>query len=139
MVNVGGAGDGWGGLSRGQFTNKREHQISHSLNGSVTKIHGNWTFQSRIGIPRDAGQLHRFRGGFRQPRWMLRANDVGNYTAQYINATGQPQGQFSVLRSKTASAAQGPWSAKEFWFVRPGANLKPAYASKYFAVYSQND
>ena len=25
------------------------------------------------------------------------------------------------------------------WFVRPGANLKPAYASKYFAFYSQND
>jgi hypothetical protein len=25
------------------------------------------------------------------------------------------------------------------WFVRPGANLKPAYAAKYFALYSQND
>jgi outer membrane receptor protein involved in Fe transport len=25
------------------------------------------------------------------------------------------------------------------WWIRPGANVNPAFSQKYFAIYSQND
>ena len=54
-----GGGSNWSGLSGGQFANKPERQISQAVNGSVTKVHGNWTFKAGDGIARDHGELHR--------------------------------------------------------------------------------
>ena len=62
----------------------------------------------------------------------------GNYTAQFVNATGGQTSQDSSNQLKGINGA-AMLLGQGIWFVRPGANLKPAYAAKYFAVYSQND
>ncbi|HTF72390.1 MAG TPA: carboxypeptidase-like regulatory domain-containing protein, partial [Edaphobacter sp.] len=41
-----GGGSNWSGLSSGQFANKREYQIAHAVNGSVTKVAGRWTYKA---------------------------------------------------------------------------------------------
>jgi hypothetical protein len=136
-------GTPWSNLTPyGQFDNKQEHQINHSANGSVTKIKGNWTF--KVG-----GQfqviLHNY-NDFEEQSTNLGgccASDQSqaSYTAQYVNAGGTTQ---TAAPASTLPQFQGFAPAQTLvgegvWFVRPGANLKPAYASKYFAIYSQND
>ncbi len=142
--NMGGAaktsngGSNWSALSGGQFTNKEEHQISHAVIGSVTKVRGNWTYKAgaeyRVLLANytDYEEASTNIGG-------CCANDPGgNYTFQYNTATGgsAPQNT-SPLQSGINGATM--LVGEGVWFVRPGANLKPAYAAKYFAVYSQND
>ena len=124
----------------GQFDNKQEYQINHSGNGSVTKIMGNWTFKA-------GGQFQVMLANFTDFE-EASANLGGccasdqtqpSYTAQYINAAGAPQGAFNTLPQQTGFAGAQVLVGEGVWFVRPGANLKPAYASRYFAFYSQND
>jgi len=126
----------------GQFDNKQEHQINHSANGSVTKIKGNWTFKA-------GGQfqviLHNY-NDFEEAAANLGgccASDQtqASYTAQYINAAGAAQNSspYNTLPQQQGYTAAQTLVGEGVWFVRPGANLKPAYASKYFALYSQND
>ncbi len=67
------------------------------------------------------------------------ANDPGgNYTFEYNTANGgsAPQNT-SPLQSGINGATM--LVGEGVWLSRPGANLKPAYAAKYFALYSQND
>jgi hypothetical protein len=68
---------------------------------------------------------------------------TASYTGQYVSATGGLVNN-SGVNSNTTPQQMGFGGAQTLvgegvWFVRPGANLKPAYASKYFALYSQND
>jgi Carboxypeptidase regulatory-like domain len=133
-----GGGSNWSALSGGQFANKQEHQISHHLSGSVTKVHGDWTFKTgseyRVILANytDFEEASTNIGG-------CCANDPGgNYTFEYNTATGGvAPGNTSPLLSGINGATM--LVGEGVWFVRPGANLKPAYAAKYFAVYSQND
>jgi hypothetical protein len=135
----------WSNLTNyGQFNNKQEYQILHSGNGSVTKIKGNMTFKA-------GGQfqvvLHNYTdleeaavnlGG-------CCASDKGQntYTGQFVDQNGNLVNN-NGANSNLSAATQGVSGAQTLvnegvWFVRPGANLKPAYASKYFGFYSQND
>jgi hypothetical protein len=133
-----GGGSNWNALSGGQFANKQEHQISHAINGSVTKVHGNWTFKEgseyRVILANytDFEEASTNIGG-------CCANDPGgNYTFEFNTATGgSAPGNTSPLVSGINGATM--LVGEGVWFVRPGANLKPAYAAKYFALYSQND
>jgi trimeric autotransporter adhesin len=126
----------------GQFNNKQEHQINHSANGSVTKIKGNWTFKA-------GGQfqviLHNY-NDFEEASANLGgccASDQSqaSYTAQYVTATGAAMNSspYNTLPQQQGYTGAQTLVGEGVWFVRPGANLKPAYASKYFALYSQND
>jgi hypothetical protein len=129
----------WSALSGGQFTNKQEHQISHAVNGSMTKIHGDWTFKAgseyRVALANytDFEEASTNLGG-------CCANDQGmnTYTAQYVNAGGATTVQDNINQISGYSGAM-TLVGEGVWFVRPGANLKPAYASKYFGLWSQND
>jgi hypothetical protein len=128
----------WSGLAGGQFANKQEHQISHAVNGSVTKVRGNWTHKAgaeyRVTLANytDFEEASTNLGG-------CCANDPGgNYTFQYVNATGGSTAQ-NTSNIQNGFAGAVTLVGEGVWFVRPGANLKPAYAAKYFAVYSQND
>jgi len=133
----------WSNLTPyGQFDNKQEYQILHSGNGSVTKIKGNMTF--KVGAQFQI-ILHNYTdleeaavnlGG-------CCASDQGqnSYTAEFITAGGS---EFNSNGGNLSAATEGTAGAQTLvnegvWFVRPGANLKPAYASKYFGFYSQND
>jgi hypothetical protein len=143
VVNPGGfggsgGGSNWTALSQGQFTNKQEHQISHAVNGSVTKVHGNWTYKAgseyRVILANytDFEEASANIGG-------CCANDPGgNYTFEYLTASGasapnNTSPNQSGIGGATMLVGEG------VWFVRPGANLKPAYAAKYFGLYTQND
>ena len=127
----------WSGLSGGQFVNKQEHQIMHSVNASVTKIKGNWTFkagtQFRVNLANftDFEEASANLGG-------CCANDVGGYTINYVNASGGGVSQNTLPQQQGQSGAT-VLVGEGVWFVRPGANLKPAYAAKYWALYSEND
>ena len=126
----------------GQFNNKQEHQINHSGNGSVTKIKGNWAFKAGAQFQ---VILHNY-NDFEEASTNLGgccASDQSqaSYTAQYVAATGAAQNSapYNILPQQQGFAGAQTLVGEGVWFVRPGANLKPAYASKYFAVYSQND
>ena len=128
----------WSGLAGGQFANKQEHQISHTVNGGITKLRGNWTYKAgseyRVTLANytDFEEATANLGG-------CCANDPGgNYTFEYVNATGGSTAQNNLNQLNGLGGAV-TLVGEGVWFVRPGANLKPAYASKYFAIYSQND
>jgi hypothetical protein len=135
--------DFWEPLTPGsQFGNKQEHQIDHSGNGSVTKIMGNWTLKA-------GGQfqviLHNY-NDFEEASANLYgccSGDQSNtsYTAQYINAAGQAQNSspYNVLPQQQGFLGAATLVNEGVWFIRPGANLRPAYASRYVAFYSEND
>jgi len=123
-----------------QFANKQEHQINWSANGSVTKIKGNFTFKAGAQFQ---VILHNY-NDFEEASTNLGgccSSDVGNYTANFITATGSPvnSSPYNTIPQQQGYAGALTLVNEGVWFVRPGANLKPAYASKYFAVYSQND
>ena len=133
-----GGGSNWAGLSGGQFANKQERQISQAVNGSVTKVHGNWTYKAGAEFRVITANYTDFEEASTNIGGCCANDPGGNYTFQYNTASGgsAPQNT-SPLQSGINGATM--LVGEGVWFVRPGANLKPAYAAKYFAVYSQND
>jgi hypothetical protein len=132
-----GGGSNWTGLSSGQFVNKQERQLSHSLNGSVTKVHGNWTHKA-------GSEVRILLSNYRDLEEAAAeiasccANLGGNFTFQNTTANGSPAPQnTSPLQNGINGAAL--LAGENVWWVRPGANVTPAFAQKYFALYSQND
>ncbi|MBT9332434.1 TonB-dependent receptor [Paracidobacterium acidisoli] len=131
-------GSNWAALSGGQFANKQEHQISHAINGSVTKVHGNWTFKEGAEYRVILANYTDFEEGSANIGGCCAGDPGGNYTFEYATAEGKvAPGNTSPLESGMSGATM--LVGEGVWFVRPGANLKPAYAAKYFGIYSQND
>ena len=131
-------GSNWSALSGGQFANKEERQIGHAVVGSITKLHGNWTFKAGSEYRVILANYTDFEEGAANMNGCCAGDPGGNYSFEFVTATGgtTPQDN-SPLVSGIGGAAM--LFGQGTWFVRPGANLKPAYAAKYFAVYSQND
>ncbi len=131
-------GSNWNSLSSGQFTNKEERQIGHAVVGSVTKIHKNWTFKAGAEYRVILANYTDFEEGSANMNGCCSGDPGGNYTYEYVNAAG---GKTSQDNSPLVDGVSGAalLLGQGVWFVRPGANLKPAYAAKYFAAYSQND
>ncbi len=133
-----GGGSNWTSLSSGQFANKRESQIAHAFNGSVTKVAGNWTYKAGAEYRVMLANYTDFEEGSANIGGCCAGDPGGNYSFKYVTASGgsAPNNTSPVLAGvKSAAMLLGQGT----WFVRPGANLKPAYAAKYFAVYTQND
>ena len=134
-----GGGSNWSALSGGQIpANKTESQISQAVNGSVTKVHGDWTFKAGAEFRVITANYTDFEEASTNIGGCCANDPGGNYTFEYNTANGgsAPQNT-SPLQSGINGATM--LVGEGVWFVRPGANLKPAYAAKYFAVYSQND
>ena len=132
-----GGGSNWSGLSSGQFVNKQERQLGHSLNGSITKVRGNWTHKAGTEV---RVLLSNYRDMEEAAAEIASccANVGGNFTFQYTTASGSPAPQnTSPLQNGVNGAAL--LAGENVWWVRPGANVTPAFAQKYFALYSQND
>ncbi|RZU42397.1 TonB-dependent receptor [Edaphobacter modestus] len=133
-----GGGSNWSALSSGQFANKRESQIAHAINGSITKVSGNWTYKAGSEYRVMLANYTDFEEGSANIGGCCAADPGGNYSFQFVTASGgsapnNTSPTQSGVNAATLLLGQG------VWFVRPGANLKPAYAAKYFAVYTQND
>ncbi|HEV2275538.1 MAG TPA: TonB-dependent receptor [Acidobacteriaceae bacterium] len=135
---VSNGGSNWSPLAGGQFANKQEHQISHNVVGSITKVHGNWTFKAGSEYRVTLANYTDFEEASTNIGACCSGDQGGNYTFQYVTANGgvAPQNT-SPLQAGINGATM--LVGENIWFVRPGADLKPAYAAKYFAVYSQND
>jgi hypothetical protein len=133
-----GGGSNWSSLSSGQFANKREHQIAHTINGSVTKIAGKWTYRAGAEYRVMLANYTDFEEGSANIGGCCSGDPGGNYSFRYVTASGASASNNSSPELKGVNAA-AMLLGQGAWFVRPGANLKPAYTAKYFAVYSQND
>ena len=133
----------WTTLNNNQFNNKEEHEISHTVQASATKIKGTlelkWGFMFHVILPNftDFEEAGANLGG-------CCANDVGNYTDHFVNATGSNTG-LNATPYNVSTQEQGGYAGaltlvnEGVWFVRPGANLKPAYAAKDLGIYTQNN
>ncbi len=133
-----GGGSNWTNLSGGGFANKEERQIAHSVNASATKIVRNWTFKWGGEYRVQLANYTDFEEGSASLNFCCSGDPGGNYSFEYVNSTGGTTQQDNNPQLGGINGAK-TFLGQGVWFVRPGANLKPAYAAKYFAIYSQND
>ncbi len=132
-----GGGSNWSGLSSGQFVNKQERQTGQTINGSITKIRGNWTHKAGAELRVLLSNYRDFEEASAEIASCC-ANLGGNYTFQYVTAAGTSATQnSSPIQNGINGAAL--LAGENVWWIRPGANVTPALAQKYFALYSQND
>ena len=119
------------------FGTKREYQTNHSLTGSITKVRGRWNHKAGLeyrNLLSNYWDLEQASVAMPSPF----AHSGGNFNFQYTTASG------GVASLVTTNAQRGVNAAAMLlgtgvWWIRPGANVQPALAQKYFAVYSQND
>ena len=133
-----GGGSNWTNLSGGGFANKEERQIAHSMNASGTKLVRNWTFKWGGEYRVQLANYTDFEEGSASLNFCCSGDPGGNYGFEYVNSTGGTVSQDNNPQLGGINGAK-TFLGQGVWFVRPGANLKPAYAAKYFALYSQND
>jgi trimeric autotransporter adhesin len=132
-----GGGSNWTALTTGNFNTKREFQTSHSITGSATKVRGKWVhkagleFRNLLSNYADPEQ-----GSVAMPSPF--AHQGGNFNFQYVTASGGVASLVTTNAQRGINAA-GMLLGTGVWWIRPGANVNPAFSQKYFAVYSQND
>ena len=132
-----GGGSNWTGLSSGQFANKEERQLSHAVNVSLTKVHGNWTHKAGVEIRVLLSNYQDMEEASAEIASCC-ANVGGNYTFQYVTANGSSASNNTSPQQAGINGA-ALLTGENIWWIRPGANVTPAFAQKYFALYSQND
>lgn len=132
-----GGGSNWTALTTGNFNTKREFQTSHSVTGSLTKVRGKWVHKGGV-------EFRNLLSNYADPEQASVAmpspfaHTGGNFNFQYATASG------GVASLVTSNAQRGVNAAAMLlgtgvWWIRPGANVNPAFSQKYFAIYSQND
>ncbi|MBL8227538.1 MAG: TonB-dependent receptor [Bryobacterales bacterium] len=115
--------DGW--------ARKRETQLNHTLNGSVTKTARRWTIK--------AGAEYRvYLGNWQDLRYATPALNGSNHNGQLGGLSG---GNSSLI---TDPALRGISFATMLtgvagYEIPAGTSTRPALAAKYFGLYSQND
>jgi hypothetical protein len=132
-----GGGNNWAVLSDGRFGYKTEYQSNHNITGSVTKIRGTWTHKAGV-------EYRNLLSNYSDPEQAAAQiasswHQVGgNFNFQYLTAAG---GVHEAVRNNQQRGVNGAGLllGAGLWWVRPGANVNPAFSQKYFAVYSQND
>jgi carboxypeptidase family protein/TonB-dependent receptor-like protein len=132
-----GGGSNWTGLSAGTFGSQREHQANHSVTGSVTKTRGKWVHKAGLefrNLLSNYDDPEQASVGMPSPF----AHQGGNFNFEYVTASG---GVASLVTSNAQRGVNGAGMllGTGVWWIRPGANVAPAFSQKYFAIYSQND
>ena len=132
-----GGGSNWSGLSAGTFGTQKEFQANHSVPGSATKIRGKWVHKAGMEYRNlMSNYTDPEQGSVGMPSPF--AHQGGNFNFEYVTASG------GVASLVTSNAQRGVNAAAMLlgtgvWWIRPGANVAPAFSQKYFAMYSQND
>ena len=132
-----GGGSNWAALTTGNFNTKAEFQTNHSVTGSVTKMRGRWIHKAGL-------EFRNLLSNYADPEQGSVAmpspfhHSGGNFNFEYVTADG---GVASLTRTNAQRGvnAAGMLLGTGVWWIRPGANVNPAFSQKYFAVYSQND
>jgi hypothetical protein len=132
-----GGGSNWTALTTGNFNTKREFQTSHSITGSLTKIRGKWVHKAGVEFRNLLSNYHDpEQGSVAMPSPF--AHQGGNFNFEYVTASGGVANLVSTNAQRGVNAA-GMLLGTGVWWIRPGANVAPAFSQKYFALYSQND
>lgn len=132
-----GGGSNWVAISGGTFGNKHERQGNYNLAGSVTKTHGKWTHKAGV----EARNLESNYQDLEEAAAQIPSTYFsvgGNFNFQYLNSSGGSVSQ-NVNNNQKGVNAAGMLLGAGLWWIRPGANVMPAFSQKYFAFYSQND
>jgi hypothetical protein len=116
-------GDGW--------ARKRERQTNHTLTGSATKALNRWTLKA-------GGEYRVYLGNWQDLRYATPNLSLANHNGQLGGLSGGNSGLITdpALRGiGFASALTGVGGYE----IPAGTSTKPALASKYIALFSQND
>jgi hypothetical protein len=117
-------------LNQTNSVHKRERQTNHQLVGSLTKNLGRWIFKW-------GSEYRVFLSNYTDAEEAFWIQTSAEYTRQLTNATGGAIGS-----PNNDVAGFGPasiLSGAGFISVAAGRDVKPAFAQKYFALYSQSD
>ena len=121
----------WSSLNQTDSLHKQEHQTNHDLVFSVTKTRGRWTHKW-------GGEYRVYLSNYVDANESISIRTDPNYTRQCVTAAG---GTCSVSPTPDQAGNGGAsllLGAGQL-FISPGRSPRPAFAQKYFAVYSQND
>ncbi|MFB3777754.1 MAG: TonB-dependent receptor domain-containing protein [Bryobacteraceae bacterium] len=132
-----GGGSNWTAISAGLFGTKSENQSNHSFTSSATKMRGSWTH--KFGV--EARNLLSNYSDLEESAATIAASWFhvgGNFNFEYTSAEGGVAPQNTTNAQKGVNGAAMLLGAPSWW-IRPGANVLPAFSQKYFALYSQND
>ena len=132
-----GGGSNWTALTGGTFGSHQEAQSNYNLTGSITKTRGSWTHKAGVeGRDLQSNYIDLEEATAQIASSYFHAG--GNFNFQYTTANGGVAPQNVNNNQKGVNAAALLLGAPTWW-IRPGANVEPAFSQKYFAVYSQND
>ncbi len=134
---AGGGGNNWSALTTGNFNTKQEYQTSHSVAASTTKTRGSWIHKAGV-------EYRNLLSNYADPEQgsvvlpSPFAHVGGNFNFEYVTANGGVAALTRTNAQRGVNAA-APLLGAGLWWIRPGANVNPAFSQKYFAIYSQND
>src|SRR5581483_526856 len=132
-----GGGSNWTPLTSGTFGSHLEEQSNYNITGSITKTRGRWTHKAGI----ETRDLQSNYTDLEEATAQIASSYFhagGNFNFQYTTANGGVAPQNVNNNQKGVNGAALLLGAPTWW-IRPGANVEPAFSQKYFAVYSQND
>jgi len=135
--NFAGSGNraGYGYLNDDTWTRKKEAQLNHALTGSLTHMHGKWTFKF-------GGEYRVYLGNWQDllygtPSLGVRtATNTG--TAEFVDAYGAYSSMNSNPLRRGLDAATA-LTGTIGYNLTAGTSAKLALAAKYAAFYTQND
>ena len=132
-----GGGSNWTAVTGGTFGSHLEEQSNYNLTGSITKTRGRWTHKAGA----EGRDLQSNYTDLEEATAQIASSffhSGGNFNFQYTTANGGVAPQNSNNNQKGVNGAALLLGAPTWW-IRPGANVEPAFSQKYFAIYSQND
>jgi hypothetical protein len=132
-----GGGSNWTAVTGGTFGSHLEEQSNYNLTGSITKSRGAWTHKAGV----EGRDLQSNYTDLEEATAQIASSyfhSGGNFNFQYTTANGGVAAQNVNNNQKGINGAALLLGAPTWW-IRPGANVEPAFSQKYFAVYSQND
>jgi hypothetical protein len=132
-----GGGSNWTAVTGGTFGSHLEEQSNYNLTGSITKSRGKWTHKAGV----EGRDLQSNYTDLEEATAQIASSyfhSGGNFDFQYTTANGGVAPQNVNNNQKGVNGAALLLGAPTWW-IRPGANVEPAFSQKYFAIYSQND
>jgi hypothetical protein len=118
-------------LNADTWNRKKESQMNHAFNGSATKVAGRWTFKT-------GGEYRVYLGNWQDIMYatpLLQGGTTSGWLAGLNGGT-------SSLVTNPAQRGIGFVSALTGdigWSLPSGTSLRPALATKYIALFTQND
>ena len=125
------AGSRFSCLGMTDWGHKYTHQTTHNTTGSVTKSLGHWTLKAGAEYRVSLSNYNDFSEG------SVSIDPLGD-NMQYITASGGGT-VLDTLPVQNGYAAANIFMGAASFHLTPGFDVRPAFAAKYGAVYTQND